>query len=431
MPPTSKSGPALEHYLTRYAESECQALDHLPLIPWQHCLIVPCFAEQPDFAKRLAASPLWQHNLLVVVVINQPPGPPEPDNQALLDYFKTWPLLGQHQHLYLLGRPEQGSRWLVVDRFQDARALPRKQGVGLARKIGCDLAARIYQMGYLSSEWLHLTDADAQLPENYFALLPAQGYSAAVYQFQHIMADGAPSPPSPEPAYFATLWYELALRYYILGLAWAGSPYAWPTIGSALAVQVIAYCQARGMPKKAAGEDFYLLNKLSKLGAIYHANEQTVRIEARLSARVPFGTGPSVHKILALEQPATQYRYYHPQTFVGLKAWLDLIPQLWAKRHQGEALLASLPEPVRAGLYSLKVGDLLTHLQTQTHNAEAGQRAAHHWFDAFRTLKLIHFLQKHFPDQPLAQSIEHTDFAAPLRVPLAKLLNNSLVSRPE
>lgn len=424
--------PALEQYLSRYAESECQSLAHLPLTPWRHCLIVPCFAERPDFAKRLEAGPLWQDQLLAIVVINQPPGPPEPNNHALLHYFlETWPLLGRHEHLYLLGHPEQDSRWLIIDRFQEERALPRQQGVGLARKIGCDLATKLYQLGYLSGEWLHLTDADAHLPEGYFELPSARGYSAAVYQFEHILAENEAAPPSPEQVYLATQWYELALRYYILGLAWAGSPYAWPTIGSALAVSVPAYCQARGMPKKAAGEDFYLLNKLSKLGAVYQTKELTVRIDARQSTRVPFGTGPSVQNILTLKQPALDYRYYHPETFVGLKAWLDMIPQLWDHRDRAESVLAALPSPVREGLRALKVERLFTHLQTQIPNAEAGARAAHHWFDAFRTLKLIHFLQKATPDQSLARSIEHASFAAPLRGPLANLVADCSAHPPD
>lgn len=412
---------AQEQYLTRYAEPECQAIVNLPLGRFQHCLIIPCYGEAADFAQRLAAGPLWRQDLLVIVVINQPPGPPDPLNRALFNHFQSWPKLASFQHLHLYGHPHQKSRWLIVDRFQGERTLPRSQGVGLARKIGCDLAVQLHHLGHLDNEWLHHTDADTHLPKNYFALPPTTGLSAAVYAFQHILTDTAAT-PQKQKVYTATRWYELALRYYIAGLEWAGSPYAWSTIGSALAVSAVAYCQARGMPKKSAGEDFYLLNKLRKLAPIYQARDITVAIEVRQSARVPFGTGPSVEAILALKRPAVDYRYYHPQTFVGLKAWLDLLPNLWPNRHRGLQLLESLPDPVAAGLVELKVGNLLAHLRTQITTGEAALGAIHDWFDAFRTLKLIHFLQAHeWPDQALAESIQHTDFATHLRTELACL----------
>jgi hypothetical protein len=46
----------------------------------------------------------------------------------------------------------------LVERSQ---GLPHKEGVGLARKIGCDIALSLYERGTLKSRWLHTTDADA------------------------------------------------------------------------------------------------------------------------------------------------------------------------------------------------------------------------------------------------------------------------------
>lgn len=40
-----------------------------------------------------------------------------------------------------------------------------KQGVGLARKIGCDLLCRFHSENKLLSPWLFTTDADATLPQ--------------------------------------------------------------------------------------------------------------------------------------------------------------------------------------------------------------------------------------------------------------------------
>ena len=47
---------------------------------------------------------------------------------------------------------------LVVDRTSAGRRFPNDQGVGLARKIGCDLALDFWAQGALSTEWIRTTD---------------------------------------------------------------------------------------------------------------------------------------------------------------------------------------------------------------------------------------------------------------------------------
>ncbi len=68
--------------------------------------------------------------------------------------------------------------------------------------------------------------------------------------------------------FLATQLYELSLRYYVAGMKFARSPYAFHTIGSSMAVSPVHYARVRGFPKREAGEDFYLLNKLAKLGSV-------------------------------------------------------------------------------------------------------------------------------------------------------------------
>ena len=48
-------------------------------------------------------------------------------------------------------------------------------------------------------------------------------------------------------------------------MKYARSPYAFHTIGSTMAVSANHYAKVRGFPKREAGEDFYLLNKLAKV----------------------------------------------------------------------------------------------------------------------------------------------------------------------
>src|SRR5262249_38957583 len=141
--------------------------------------------------------------------------------------------------------------------------LPEGQGVGLARKIGFDLAARLFAAGRLRSPFIHSTDADVRLPEDYFERAEEGAIAAAlVYPFSHR--------PEEDPVLArAVFLYEISLRYYVLGLAFAGSPHAYHTIGSAFAARASAYVSVRGFPKRDAAEDFYLLSKIAKVGPVF------------------------------------------------------------------------------------------------------------------------------------------------------------------
>ena len=58
------------------------------------------------------------------------------------------------------------------------------------------------------------------------------------------------------------------MSYYVAGLAMAGSRYAHHSLGSTIAVHAKTYAAVRGYPKRSAGEDFYLLNKICKLAPV-------------------------------------------------------------------------------------------------------------------------------------------------------------------
>ena len=69
----------------------------------------------------------------------------------------------------------------------------------------------------------------------------------------------------------ATLIYELTMHHYVLHLQAIGSPYAFHTLGSSCVIHSHAYAAVRGMPLRNAAEDFYLLNKLAKVGPVHCA----------------------------------------------------------------------------------------------------------------------------------------------------------------
>lgn len=396
---------AVTKYLQAHAEPECAALVNFPPIALQQVLVIPAFRETTEFAQRIAARAT--SGLLVIVVINQPAGPEEPLNRELLHFFCREPVIWQNENMSLFSADEGTLHWLVVDRFSAGRTIDIKQGVGLARKVGCDLAVALMIAGAGHTSWICCTDADATLPDNYFQALEscAADTVAAVFSVEH-----KASTEGDGPIVAATRRYERALRYYVDGLAWAGSPYALPTIGSALAVRLQAYCECRGFPRKPAGEDFYLLNKLAKLGRVHWLTDVVISVKARLSDRVPFGTGPAVQKILALADPA-EFTYYAPDSFVELRTWLNHIPRIWPQIHNNRDPLEGLPDYLQQILREAGIGTLWAHIQRQVSSPARCETSVHHWFDAFQTLKFIRRLQDvRYPALPLEQCVQLAPF---------------------
>ncbi len=390
----------VEKYLRVHAEPEIALLRQWSRQCFQQCLVIPAYRETTGFVQRLIDSPFWKNaDILVIIVINQPVDTPvDPLNQKLAEFFQPCPLLETAGNLRLYR--VYGQRLLVVDRFTTGRQIPVRHGVGAARKIGFDLAVYLHVTGQLQNPVIYSADADAILPNHYFST-QFRCSSAAVFDFEHIAAAGTDA-----AVFYATGLYESALRYFRQGLQWAGSPYAFTSMGSAMAVHARAYCQVHGFPRRSGGEDFYLLNKLAKIAPVQYVPQIRIRIVARRSSRVPFGTGPAIQQILALDQPDRDYLYYHPDLFVLLKNWIDLMPEL-CRTATNDTLKHALPATALDALQSLGVDNLVSHLATNTPHESQRLQSTHQWFDAFRTLKFIRYLQtRYVPPLPLAMCLQ-------------------------
>jgi len=328
--------------------------------------------------------------------------------------------------LTLYHDPASSRDVLLVDRFSDGRKFPAKGGVGHARKTGADLAAYLIHQRRVRSPWIHCTDADVRLPHRYFTCSTAlsdtfaQDTAALVYPFRHRIAADQTGGELPDihrhKIIQVTQLYEYSLRYYVAGLSFARSPYAFHSIGSTIAVNAAHYAKVRGFPRRQAGEDFYLLNKLAKVGSIMQLRAETdcepIDIAARLSDRVPFGTGAAVGKIMELKDPAREFLFYHPCVFYLLRSWLGSLSTFWQSRSSDiGAILSQGPVTDQQGSFSnhppmdlqVLIGGLeesrateaLQHAFRQSSDANQFKRQMHTWFDAFRTLKLIHHLRDH------------------------------------
>jgi hypothetical protein len=394
----------IEKYLQHYAEPETQAFDLDAPAEFHSILVIPVYDESfdqlVDFLHYTYHSPS-----LLIWVFNAPEpeeGAIDPHSQAAL--VRTRGVLEKVcQHVnavnhgdYLQADVKDNLSLYIIDRCQPGCLIPRKQGVGLARKLGMDLALRLsliqYRQCSRAVEWIHSCDADVSLPESYFDISAGDpGVAVALYPFEHLPQEGYEQ---------AMHLYDYALRYYVNQLAKAGSPYAFHTIGSLIVVKPSAYAAVRGIPKRSGAEDFYFLNKLAKVGSVMNLDAPCLSIAGRPSQRVPFGTGPAISKIRDMACPAEDYRFYNPKCFAALKILLSIIAETGQTFATVELLFSrirdmmSLEESAAVidALIVMKIEKQFVHL-SQKKEGESFRRAFHTWFDAFVTLRFIHLLR--------------------------------------
>ena len=367
---------AITKYLAKYSEDDIHNLK-LPAGTFEQALVIPAYAEDPRFiaTTRLNESP----GVLGIIIVNRP------ENAPLKSSQKTFELL---EYLKKINQPNL----LIIDRANEP--INSKHGVGLARKIGTDLALKMYAAQQIKSPWIRQTDADASLDTQYFqTTMPTEG--AVVYKHKHQATD-------PKVSRAITL-YDAHMSYYVSALKSKGSRYAFPTLGSTIAIHAKTYAQVRGYPKRNAGEDFHLLNKVAKTKSVHYSNDSTVVLEARTSDRVPFGTGPSIKKIIELleEDPSgISYLSYDFQVFNILGYALKQMAQL--------AETPSVTDPeIKSILKDLGFGKINNVLHQKYHSIDQRLEVINNWFDGLKTLRFIHAAEKKYPKQPLLSSLRN------------------------
>ncbi len=342
---------------------------------YKGAVIIPACDEERWLFRTLdslaANDPAQLESFLVLVVVNHPKEAEHKvkiANRRLLEQFTASPLRA---------RLELG--W--IDACSEGFELA-KGGVGSARKLGFDLALR--HLDTTIDPLLVSLDADTLVEPNYL-----EGIN---HHFASVSTGGAAIPFAHQPAgnkaeQRAIDCYELYLRCYLLGLTLAGSPYAFHTIGSALACRVSAYISCGGMNRRSGGEDFYFLQSLAKTSGVSLLQGTTVHPSSRLSNRVPFGTGPAIIDIL--DDPDRKM-FYPLQAFELLGQWLRII-----EKHAGCGGATLLG---KAQSLNLNLG-LFLHRQKfapvwerlcQNHPDQSKRlRAFHTWFDGLKTLQLL------------------------------------------
>jgi hypothetical protein len=346
-------------------------------------VVIPALAESARLfhtLRSLAANPAeLLSRFLVLVVVNHRA---DASGEDKADNLATLGMLG-------MGAPAlEKLRLGWIDAASPGFELPlSKGGVGLARKIGFDLALPLLDFSPPGPILVAL-DADTLVQPDYLPAIIGHfrntAHGGAVIPFRHQEGNTGEERD-------AIMRYELFLRSYVLGLSLAGSPYAFHTVGSAMACSANAYARMGGMNSRVAAEDFYFLQQLKKTAGIAQVEGTCVRPSPRASHRVPFGTGRSVSRIMSGEEDAVLF--YHADCFRVLSAWLRLVESsLDSTGSQIMAAARALSPCLGSFLDGSRFPSAWDKLARNSASRDGLKTAFHEWFDGLQTMKLVHHL---------------------------------------
>ena len=185
------------------------------------------------------------------------------------------------------------------------------------------------------------------------------------------------------------------MDYYKNAINYTGYPFAMFTVGSAFAVKAGAYVRRGGMNRRQAGEDFYFLQNLVQLGQVGEITTTRVFPSARLSARVPFGTGPILQKWMNGEEDLSVT--YSFQAFTDLKRLFEIKHQFFgAPETKINHLISTLPESIGQFFKTDDFNKELENLNRNCSTPETFQTRFFYSFNAFKILKYLNFAHEHF-----------------------------------
>ncbi len=393
----NKIPPFIQKYLQKYAGPD--RITELNINKnFSNIVVIPAICEYENIKTLLSSlvklKPKYFSSTLFLFVVNNKE---EISEEIKLDNKKTIALLKDIIHKKnktnnaLISSVHKSNINLgFIDASTEGRELPdKKAGVGLARKIGMDNALKLFDYTNSSKNILICLDADCRVSENYLSEIVEtfnkEKINAAVIRYEHDIKKNNEETK-------AIICYEIFLRYYHLGLLYAGSPYSVPTIGSAMACDAESYVHVEGMNKRKAAEDFYFLEKLAKSYKIRQINKAVVYPAGRKSWRVPFGTGQRVERFLSNKKD--EYVLFNPLSFDILKNWLSLF---LSSAEDDPLSILNETKKISDNLYNFlneqNFLNIITEIRKNSKTSRQFYNQKVKWFDGFKTLKLIHYLR--------------------------------------
>ncbi|MEW6652991.1 MAG: hypothetical protein AB1394_05915, partial [Bacteroidota bacterium] len=184
-------------------------------------VVIPAIEESENLPKLLAS--LSENNddsfsdILFLVVINNLESSSvevKTDNQKLLSYLRKITAFSADDEL-ARKLVSKKMNLAVVDASSPGLEMPAKDGgVGLARKIGMDLALSYFHFSSSKSKILVCLDSDCVVSKNYTLALKEiseKKYTAGYIEYEHLL-------PEDDAEKTAIMVYEIFLRFYVLGL---------------------------------------------------------------------------------------------------------------------------------------------------------------------------------------------------------------------
>lgn len=341
-------------------------------------LVIPAYGEEPEYLLTSleqceVANP---NSVCIIWVINQAL------NDEQIDFHRA-----QGKSL----RERTLSNGIDLQVIEALDLNPKQAGVGLARKIGMDVALKAF--ADIGQDGLMVClDGDCKVSRNYIDSLliwEQEKINGASLYFEHPLQDLDSEEKS------RLIDYEIWLRFYSLALAWAKFPWHYLTVGSSMVVRASAYAKIGGMNKRKAGEDFYFLHKLMPQGNFHNIPNLCVFPQARISTRVPFGTGRAM---LEMQEGTKSFsKLYNPIIFNYLKGINESAARgedPWSNSPNSLAFLDAHPK-IKLSFEALK----------QRAKGKVFATQFKLWWDGFKVLKWVHFQQQFWPDIPADEAL--------------------------
>ena len=343
-------------------------------------VVIPCLNE-PEIIRTLesvwACQPVDSY-CEVIVTVN--------DSQISSQDVKDF---NHDTYLQLLEWKKANDRHKLVLRPIYAPSVQAKfAGAGMARKIGMDEAVRRLNQVNRPEGIIISLDSDCLVSSNYLKRIEAafsetKSCFAATINFRHRFEEIMD--PRQE---MGMRLYEDYLHYYKQALEYAGFPHSIYTIGSAFAVRAEAYVKQGGMNRRQAGEDFYFLHKLTKLGQLVEINDAFVYPSGRVSDRVPFGTGAAMTKWM--NDADDLNLTYCFDAFLDLKQLFDRAGEFYKINSTLYAeIISTLPPTVQQYLIVVSFDEKLAEINRNSSSPESFRKRFFQAFDAFQVLKFL------------------------------------------
>ena len=342
-------------------------------------IVIPCFYEPEIIAtlNSLSKCDLSDSDVEIIILIN---------HSEIFD--ENIKLFNQNSKFEIENWIKDHQQERIQFHVLGPMEFPKKRaGAGLARKAGMDEAVIRFNQSNNEHGIIISLDADTLVDRNYLVEIEKfffcyPKHVGATISFEH-QTEGL-----EKKHLEGILLYEKYMNYFKNALEYTGYPYAMFTVGSAFAVRAGAYVKRGGMNRRQAGEDFYFLQNLAQQGEVGEVKTTKVYPSARLSDRVPFGTGPTLQKWMNGEEDLN--KTYNFQAFVDLKNFFSIKEQFFQfNKSTFDELMKNMPESIQL---FVKFDNFWKELDDLSRNCSTLNTFKIRFFQKFNAFKIIKFL---------------------------------------